>query len=118
MKRLLHKKWIQCALAALTSFVVCNVHAFDYKEKDLMLIFRKEGFKDVEFNIGSVTNFLGKADGTVITVTNWDLALVQDTYFGSLDEVKFLLVAATAVDDSLWRVWLTDGDTSTNVPTD
>ena len=118
MKQLFHMKWIQCALAILTSAAVGRVHAFDYKEKDLMLVFRKEGFKDVEFNLGSVTNFLGKADGTMITVTNWDLALVQDTYFGSLDDVKFLLVSATATDDSLWRVWLTDGDTSTNVPTD
>ena len=34
--------------------------AFTYGEGDLLLVFRADGFNDVEFNIGTVSNFLGK----------------------------------------------------------
>src|SRR5712692_10010423 len=81
--------------------------AFTYNDTDLLLVFRKASFNDVEFNLGSVSNFLGHATGTAIAVTNWDLGLVQSNFNNTLDNVDFLLVAATAVTDPLRRVWLT-----------
>ena len=91
--------------------------AFTYNDTDLLLVFRKVNFNDVEFNLGSVSNFLGHATGTTIPVTNWDLGLVQSNFNNTLDNVDFLLVAATAVTDPLRRVWLTDAKAS-GTPTD
>ena len=34
------------------------------------------GYDDVVFNLGAVTNYLGKAAGTSWTVTNWNSAVV------------------------------------------
>jgi len=95
--------------------------AFTYNDTDLLLVFRKVNsvgnINDVEFNLGSVSNFLGHATGTTIPVTNWDFGLVQSNFNNSLDNVDFLLVAATAVTDPLRRVWLTDAKAS-STPTD
>src|SRR5229473_7177171 len=91
--------------------------AFTYNDTDLLLVFRKVNFNDVEFNLGSVSNFLGHATGTTIAVTNWDLGLVQSNFNNTLDNVDFLLVAATAVTDPLRRAWLTDAKAS-GTPTD
>src|SRR6266851_7099701 len=86
--------------------------AFTYNDTDLLLVFRKVNFNDVEFNLGSVSNYLGHATGTTIAVTNWDLGLVASNFNNTLDNVDFLLVAATAVTDPLRRVWLTDAKAS------
>jgi hypothetical protein len=91
--------------------------AFTYNDTDLLLVFRKVNFNDVEFNLGSVSNYLGHATGTTIAVTNWDLGLVQSNFNNTLDNVDFLLVSATAVTDPLRRVWLTDAKAS-GTPTD
>src|SRR5712692_7450195 len=91
--------------------------AFTYNDTDLLLVFRKANFNDVEFNLGSVSNFLGHATGTTIVVTNWDLGLVQSNFNNTLDNVDFVLVAATAATDPLRRVWLTDAKAS-GTPTD
>jgi hypothetical protein len=52
----------------------------------VLLVFR-QGSQNVEFDLGSVTNFLGKTNGYTTTVTGWDLSLVTST-FGSLTGVK------------------------------
>src|SRR5260370_10866723 len=54
--------------------------AFTYNDTDLLLVFRKANFNDVECNLGSVSNFLGHATGTTMAVTNWDLGLVQSKF--------------------------------------
>jgi len=94
--------------------------AFSYSNTDLLLIFRSDGgFSDVEFNIGSVSNYLGKPSGTTINVTNWNLnqVLVNFNKSNSLAGVKFLLIATTSSTDSPRRSWLTDGNTG-GTPTD
>src|SRR5947207_14353847 len=83
--------------------------AFTYSNTDLLLIFRSDsGFSDVEFNIGSISNYLGKASGTTITVTNWNFNQVVSNFHDSISGVKFLLIATTASTDSPRRSWLTD----------
>jgi len=104
------------ALALATGWVQ-TLGAFTYSETDLLLVFRKDNFNDVEFNLGSVSNYLGKTDGTVITVSNWDLAQVRANYNNSLANVKFLLTAVTASSNAVPRVWLTDAN-SAGTPTD
>ena len=100
--------------------ILCSsqmVSAFTYADGDLLLVFRREGTsKDVEFNIGTVSNYLGKASGTVISVTNWSFNTVTSN-FGSLSGVKFLVIATTANSDPVRRSWLTDANDS-DVPTD
>ncbi len=104
------KTLIQIGAFALATGWVQTLSAFNYTNSNLLLVFRKDNFNDVEFNLGNVSNFLGKADGTVITITNWSLPLVKATYNNSLLNVKFLLAAVTASDDTLKRAWLTDAN--------
>ena len=99
------------------AFWVQAVSAFTYGDGDLLLIFRKDTFKDVEFNLGSVSNFLGKANGTVITVTNWSLNAVVTNFHDTLSGGKFILLATTAISDPVRRSWLTDANAG-GTPTD
>lgn len=93
------------------------VSAFTYTNGDLLLVFRKDTFNDVEFNLGTVSNYLGKVDGTVMQVTNWNVNLVRANFNNSLVNVKFLLASVTASDDALRRAWLTDANAADS-PTD
>ena len=92
--------------------VMPSASAFTYADGDLLLVFRKDGFNDVEFNIGSVSNYLGRANGTKLTVSNWDLNLVRANFNNSLASVKFLLVAATSSTDTSRRIWSTSAQLS------
>jgi len=111
------RTFIQLGALALATGWVQTLSAFNYTNSNLLLVFRKDNFNDVEFNLGNVSNYLGKADGTVITVTNWSLPLVKATYNNSLLNVKFLLAAVTTSDDTLKRAWLTDAN-PTGAPAD
>jgi hypothetical protein len=83
---------ILTTLAALTLLTTPQARAWTYHDGDVLLVFR-QGSQNVEFNLGSVTNFLGKTNGYTTTVTGWDLSLVTGT-FGSLTGVKVVLLAA------------------------
>jgi hypothetical protein len=91
--------------------------AFTYSDGDLLLVFRQDGFNDVEFNLGSVTNYLGKPQGTVITVTNWDANATRANFNNSLSGVKFILMSATNSNAGVKKAYLTDGDPA-STPTD
>ncbi|EEF58447.1 hypothetical protein [Pedosphaera parvula] len=91
--------------------------AFTYSDGDLLLVFRQDGFNDVEFNLGSVTNYLGKPSGTVLTVTNWDLAATRANFINNLSGVKFILMSATNSGAVVKKVYLTDQEASSS-PTD
>ena len=91
--------------------------AFTFGDGDLLLVFRKDGFNDVTFNIGSVSNFLGKASGTALTVSNFDLAAAKANFNNSLSDVKFILLAATSSTDAQKRLWASNAST-TSTPTD
>jgi hypothetical protein len=107
---------VQSLLAVLVAGAVSSVRAFTYSDGDVLLVFRKDGFKDVEFNIGSVNNFLGRADGTRITVSNWDLNLVNTTFNNNLNGVKFVLAAVTDSTNVQRRVWLTSANLNPATP--
>jgi hypothetical protein len=98
------------------------LHAMDYRDSDLLLIFRADGFNDLEFNLGSVSNFLGKNSGTKINVHGFDQMVLLDTY-GSLEGVKYVLLATTGspqfLPSSGYRNWLTGvpDQTATDVTT-
>ena len=85
------KKNILFTLAALTLLATPSARAWTYSDGDVLLVFRK-GSQNVEFDLGSVTNYLGKTNGYTTSVTGWDLSLVTGT-FGSLSGVKVVLLA-------------------------
>jgi hypothetical protein len=87
------KKFIFATLAAAALLAAPPARAWTYNDGDVLLIFRKSA-QDVEFDLGSVANFLGKTNGYTVTVTNWSLSLVTGTV-GSLPGAKVVL-AATA----------------------
>ena len=99
------------ALAFAASFTP-SARAFTYTDGDLLLVFRKSTFNDVEFNLGTVSNYLGKANGTVLTVTNFRLSAVTANFNNNLNGVTISLVAATTPTDVLRRAWVTDPDTN------
>ena len=90
--------------------------AVNYTNSDLFLIFRKDGFNDVEFDLGPVSNFLGLSTGSPKAV-DFDAALVKANFNDSLADVKFLLVAASGLDAGRPRLWLSDVSAS-SVPSD
>jgi hypothetical protein len=114
------QKSLHIAALVLATGWAQNLAAFNYTNTNLLLVFRKDGKKDVEFNIGSVTNYLGKSNGISIQVTNWNVGLVRTNFdaTNTFATVKFLLMAVTSSTDPLRRAWLTDataGDTPLDV---
>jgi hypothetical protein len=98
------KKLLSFSLAALALLPALPAAAWTYKDGDLLLIFRESALpgtypspnNDVEFDLGSVTNFLGKTNGYTTTVTGWDPTAVQAVYGADLTGVSVILVAATS----------------------
>ena len=113
------KAFPKLLLVLLAASAANSTSAFNYADSDLVLVFRRDGFNDAEFDLGSVTNYLGKANGTKLTVSNWDLAAVRANFNNSLASVKFLLFAATSFTDPLRRAWITSAVLDPNpLPTD
>jgi hypothetical protein len=90
--------------------------AFNYTDADLVLVFRQDGFNDVEFDLGPASTFVQTAAGKTQTVT-FDLNLVQNNFNNSLDNVTFLVAGSTGLTSTQPRIWLTDVYTSP-APTD
>src|SRR5437868_14700432 len=87
MKKLFFATCVLC----LALFASRSASAMTYTNGDLYLIFHEDGApSDVEFNLGTVSNFLGKAQGTTVTVSNWDYNLAQSSFPGAtLDGANF-----------------------------
>jgi hypothetical protein len=98
------KRTFQFSLLALASLSTLPARAWTYQDGDLLLIFRESAIpatypspnNDVEFDLGSVTNFLGKPDGYTAPVTGWNLSQVQAAFGSDLTGVSVVLVAATS----------------------
>ena len=101
--------------SATVTVSITVLPGFTYTDTDLLLVFRKDGFSDVLFNLGSVSNYLGLAPGTLVSVANWNYGLVAAN-FGSLSGVKYALLAATP-SVAPQRAWFSDGN-GANTPTD
>ena len=93
-------------LAALALFATPQLRAWTYSDGDLLLIFRNGG-NDVEFNLGSVTQFLGKTNGYTTAVSGFDWSLVTGT-FGNLSSVRVILLASVDATN-----WLSSNDPNT-----
>lgn len=100
------KIFILTITAALTLLATPLARAWTYNDGDLLLVFRN-GSQDVEFDLGSVTNYLGQTNGYTTTVTNWDLSLVTST-FGSVSGLKVVLLATGGATN-----WLSSAEPNT-----
>ena len=107
------KKIILLTLALLALQATPQARAWGYKDGDLLLILRKSGFNNVEYDLGSVSNFLGQANGYTTTVTGWDTS-VATTQFGSdLTGVKAILLATTSPADPNLTAWVSSTEPNT-----
>ena len=103
--------------AALTAGVAPIASAFTYNDSNLILVFRKDGFNDVEYNVGSISNYLNQVNGTKMTVTNWNLGTVKANYNNSLSGVDFILFATTSTTNTPpLAVWLSDANLGAVTP--
>lgn len=87
------KSLILTTLAVLTLFTTPLARAWTYSDGDVLLVFRN-GSQDVEFDLGSVTNFLGKTNGYTTTVTGWNASLLTSTFGVLNNNVKVVLLAS------------------------
>ena len=76
------KRIILTILAAATLLSAPPARAWIYNDGDVLLIFRKSSL-DIEYDLGSVTNFLGKTNGYTVAVTNWDPSQVTNNVTGA-----------------------------------
>ena len=103
--------------AVLTAGLAPVASAFVYNDSDLILVFRKDGFNDVEYNVGSISNYLGKANGAKLTVTNWNFTTVKANYNNSLAGVNFVLFATTSTTNAApLALWLSDANLGASTP--
>ena len=104
------KKIIPLSLAALAWLATPSARAWNYNVGDLLLVFRQTGASDVEFDLGSVSNYLGHANGYTATVTGWNPTLVTSTFasttnlngFPNLTGVSVALIAAASTPQTAW----------------
>jgi hypothetical protein len=107
------KKILSSTLAALALLATPQARAWTYSDGDLLLIFRKSGHKNVEFNLGSVNPYLGQTNGYTAAVTGWDLNLVTTEFGSDLTGVKVILLATTSSTNASPTAWLSSAEPNT-----
>ncbi len=107
------KKTILLTLALLALLATPQARAWAYKDGDLLLVFRKSGHNNVEFDLGSVSNLLGHANGYTTTITGWDASLVTSEFGANLTGVKIILLATTSRTNASPTVWLSSAEPNT-----
>jgi hypothetical protein len=111
------KKIFQLGLAALSLVAFTPLAtARAYTNEDALLIFRKSGVTNVEYNLGNIAQFRSQPNGYIALVGGWDASLVNQS-FGSFASanLKVAVIATTSkvlVNNSDKHVWLTDASAS------
>ena len=76
--------WLQIIAGVLGTFgMLSSTRAFTYSDTDLLLIFRRDGFNDAEFNLGAISTYLNLASGSSVPVTNWSATDVKANFNNS-----------------------------------
>jgi hypothetical protein len=83
---------------------------FQYNPQDLLIGFRQPGSSDLVINAGSISNYLGLANGTTIPVSHVDPSLINSTY-ASLNKVYWSAGATARADGNptypAYTFWVT-----------
>lgn len=104
------KKITLSTLALLALLATPLARAWTYNDGDLLLVFRASGQPDVEFDLGSVNNLLGHANGTTIPITGWDSSLVTSRFGTDLTGVSVILLAANSKNGPNPTAWISSSD--------
>jgi hypothetical protein len=102
------KRILQLTLVGMSLFTAPLARAAStYQDGDLLLIFRESGFNDVEFDIGSVNQFLNQATGYSTAVTGWSLSTVTSVFGNNLAGVSVILAATQSRTNVNRYAWIT-----------
>jgi hypothetical protein len=109
MKKMFHLTI--AGLAWLAALATTPAGAWTYQNGDVLLIFRPgaSGSNDVEFDIGSVSQFLNHPNGYTTTVTGWDPNLVVSN-LSQVSNANVILAAATSA-----SAWISSSSNVTSV---
>jgi hypothetical protein len=100
------KRILQLSASILTLWACAAPAAWNYQDGDALLIFRESGFDDVEFDIGSINQFLNQTNGYTASVTGWDPSLVTNTFGADLTGVSVIVAATTSWTNAEKTAWL------------
>ena len=87
--------------------------AWVYQDGDVLLIFRENGFDDVEFDIGNISQFLNQPNGSSSTVGGWDVTPVLDVFGPDLTGVSVIVLATTSKTNSTLSSWVSGPEPDT-----
>src|ERR1700690_302531 len=104
------KKIILSSLALLALLATPPARAWSYSDGDLLLVFRESGHKNIEDDLGSVSNLLGQANGYTTTITGWDASLITTEFGSDLTGVKVVLAATTSSTSANETAWISSAD--------
>lgn len=105
-------KKILLIIAALAGLAAPLAQAWTYNNGDVLLVFRnaESSTYDVEYDIGSVTQFLGHTNGYTTTVTGWNPADVLGVLGGqngpNLTGINVALLAVTGLTNATPTAWV------------
>jgi len=99
---------IAAALALVAAPAAPAAQTWNYKDGDVLLLFRNVNNpnNDVEYDVGSVGQFLGHTNGYATTVSNWNPAIVQGVYGTDLTGVSVALLAVTSPTSTAPTAWV------------
>jgi len=108
MKNILH-------LAALLALLLAAppAQAWVYQDGDVLLIFRENGYDDVEFDLGNISQFLNKTNGYTAAVGGWNAAPVINVFGSDLTGVSVILLATTSTTNSSLGSWVSGPEPDT-----
>ncbi len=108
------KKIILSAFALLALLTTPQARAWAYSDGDLLLIFRATGHNNIEYDLGSVSNLLGHANGFTTNITGWDSSLITTEFGAGLSGVKVILAATTSSANATPTAWISSIDPNVN----
>ena len=106
------KKFFQLTFALAALLAATQARAWNYQDGDALLIFRASGFNDVEFDLGNINQFTNLTSGATITVNNWSLNLVTNTFGADLTGVSVIVASTTSYTNASKAAWLSSSDAS------
>jgi hypothetical protein len=112
------KRIILSTLALLALLASPQARAWTYNNNDLLLVFRKSGHPNIEFDLGSVSNFLNQPNGYTTTIAGWDSSVVTAEFGADLTGVKIVLLAVTSRTNGTPTAWLSSAEPNTTAYND
>jgi hypothetical protein len=100
------KRIILPVIALLVLLTAPLARAWSYNDGDLLLIFRENGFNDIEYDLGSVSTLLGHTNGYTTTITGWNSTLATSQFGTDLTGVDIILLAVTSPTNATPTAWV------------